>query len=92
MNKPPKLKSDRASKLLSLYLDGLDAAVDGRGWGKRHQSAYDQLVVMINNYAALMDVAEFASDLNCVKEDAGGDGGCLHCCAVKALAQAEVKP
>lgn len=44
-----------ADTLLTTYLDGLEASIDGRGWGLVHQNAYAKIVRAINSHERLLD-------------------------------------
>ena len=57
-----------AMELLTIYADGLDAAIDGRGWGAEHERArldivracdsHDELVAALTNMLRYDDLPE----------------------------------
>jgi len=58
-----------AMELLTIYADGLDAAIDGRGWGAEHERArldivracdsHDELVAALGRICIDCDMATF---------------------------------
>jgi hypothetical protein len=42
--------------LIEIYLDGLEASTDGRGWSIKHQNAADQIKRAVNSHQELIDL------------------------------------
>lgn len=49
--------------LLQTYLDGLDAAIDGRGWNHIHEAAKDELFSILTHHKQLLSAAENARNV-----------------------------
>lgn len=68
----------KSAVLLETFLDGLDALVDGRGWGMKHQKANDELHRIIDTHAEI---------LQALKDNHKHVG--VHCLTCKIIKKAE---
>jgi hypothetical protein len=71
----------RSTELIETFLDGLEALVDGRGWGIEHQKASDEIHRLIDTHEELVKAGKraiIALDIN----------GAPNCEAVKELKKA----
>lgn len=90
--KPSGATASKAEKLLDTFLDGLDAACDGRGFGAEHLAAKTEIVRAVNCHdelvAALRDVMRcYVGDRN--SKNMMGESGVVADIARAALDRAE---
>lgn len=74
-NKREAIKPRGLNTVIETFLDGLDASVDGRGWGLEHQKAMETVNRALDSHEELLAAAKFALDVFKEMDQSPGNNG-----------------